>query len=169
MKKGFTLIELLVVVLIIGILASIALPQYTKAVEKARSTEAIQLLGDLARAQRIYQMGTGGYTNDMTQLDVEIPGISTTDSSLATTKNFNIQIKSANNATTLYAVAQRANNGTAVSSGDQQYAIILQLDENGTLSRCCTKTVPNAYACDAAANVTSTCKSIANNANGILK
>ena len=55
-KRGFTLIELLVVVLIIGILASIALPQYKKAVEKTRLAEALTTASSLRKAIDLYTL-----------------------------------------------------------------------------------------------------------------
>ena len=69
-KKAFTLIELLVVVLIIGILSAIALPQYNKAVEKARFAEAIMAVEAIARAQDLYKLANGNYTRDINDLDI---------------------------------------------------------------------------------------------------
>jgi len=75
MNKGFTLIELLVVVLIIGILSSIALPQYTKAVEKSRAAEARAFLADFVTGQTIYHMAAGQYAADADKnnMDVSLP------------------------------------------------------------------------------------------------
>ena len=83
MKKGFTLIELLVVVLIIGILSAMALPQYNKAVEKARATEAQMMIRDITLAIDRYIMQNGYPTSDQAasvlkqSFDIE-PATSTT-------------------------------------------------------------------------------------------
>ena len=72
-NKGFTLIELLVVVLIIGILASIALPQYQKTVEKSKATQALTLLNSLGQAQTAYRLSSGQAAEKFEELGVEIP------------------------------------------------------------------------------------------------
>ncbi len=114
---GFTLIELLVVVLIIGILAAVALPQYTKAVEKSRATEAMQILGDLATAESIYYMTNGSYTSNAGMLDLEFPNISAgaTNSNIISGKSYDITLSVDDTSKGFIATANR--NGGAYADG----------------------------------------------------
>lgn len=80
MKKGFTLIELLVVVLIIGILSAVALPQYTKAVNKARIAAVKPALKSLSDAWDVFWLSNGGNVSCgsaecLTLLDIEPPQV----------------------------------------------------------------------------------------------
>ena len=78
-RTGFTLIELLVVVLIMGILASVAMPQYFKSVEKSRSSEAASVLSGIAASQERYYMQKGAYlsgTGNLQNLDIGVNGLS---------------------------------------------------------------------------------------------
>ncbi len=95
-QRGFTLIELLVVVLIIGILSSVALPQYTNAVEKSRAGEALMMLKTLREQQAVCILANGeanictqginlgdywknASDNLFAAIDVELPGDADSD------------------------------------------------------------------------------------------
>jgi len=71
--KGFTLMELLVVVLIIGILASVALPQYQKAVVKSRSAQLYAAINALGKAMQSYALANGVWPENFDGLDIDFP------------------------------------------------------------------------------------------------
>ena len=83
-KNGFTLIELLVVVLIIGILAAVAIPQYQTAVDKARISTYLPVLKSIKDAQEVYFLAQGEYAINLTTFDIDPSNVC---SSIAGTQN----------------------------------------------------------------------------------
>lgn len=79
-RKGFTLVEVLIVVIIIGILASIGIPQFASSIEKAKGGECRAGLGHLQTAEKIYfaenetyysfTADSSGTSRDLSLLDI---------------------------------------------------------------------------------------------------
>ena len=73
LNQGFTLLELLVVVLIIGILAAIALPQYKLAVAKSKFAEVLLLTNNIKQQQEVFYLSNGYYATNCEVLNPELP------------------------------------------------------------------------------------------------
>lgn len=95
MKKGFTLLEMLTVVMIIGILTAIALPNYTRSLEKARATEAMNMVRSANDAVYAYAAERNKCPESFRKIMVSIPG--TQADTAVTGKHFVYRLNSATN------------------------------------------------------------------------
>ena len=91
-EGGFTLLELLVVVLIIGILAAVAVPQYQVAVNKTRVMGIITFMRAVDNAQQVYKIANGTYAENFDELDIDIPAGAEFDGTYAKFNGWRCQI-----------------------------------------------------------------------------
>lgn len=132
-RAGFTLIELLVVVLIVGILASIAIPQFFKVVEKSRVSEAMSLIGTIRSAQERYLASHGTYASQFTKLDISYNDTTATE---VTQKYFTATMTVGSNSSgyTYNMVVTRHTNDAAVSPRYGLYSIVVNIPTSPTPS-----------------------------------
>lgn len=96
-KKGMSLLEVLIVVLLVAGLASMAYPAYLSSVEKAKASEAVQLVGHTVSAQRQYFEENEVYADKFSDLSFEVKGRDVTvDGATATTANFTYTLGAGN-------------------------------------------------------------------------
>jgi len=72
--SGYTLMEILFVAVILGIVVSLVVPQYSRNIERVKAGDAVKILQALREAQEIYKFDNGVYAGDVNALEVSIPG-----------------------------------------------------------------------------------------------
>ena len=70
--RGFTLTEIMVTIIIVGVLASLALPRFGGVLERVRAAEGVQILTALLGAQKVYEAENGNYSAVLADLDISI-------------------------------------------------------------------------------------------------
>ena len=130
LKRGFTLLELLVVVLIIGIFAGIALPQYRLAVDKTKMTQLITFANSVKQAQQRYYLVNGSYADNWNDIDINLEGY--------TTDGHNLRKGILNDSTkSPYAVLNYQGNGLYFYGGSNYLTGILLITFYKTEGRSC--------------------------------
>ncbi|PCJ54589.1 MAG: prepilin-type cleavage/methylation domain-containing protein [Planctomycetota bacterium] len=71
-QSGFSLVELTIVVVILGVLATFAVPRFMSSVEKTKATEAFSYLANIESAQARYNAERGLYSDSTSKLDIDL-------------------------------------------------------------------------------------------------
>lgn len=119
-KAGFSLVELTIVVVILGILATFAVPRFMSSVEKTKASEAFSYLAQIEGAQARYNTEHGKYANRTSNLDID----------LDTPEHFSVSGVSSSNWETKWEMTLTRN---GASSGYGRYKVVF--NHNGYDSR----------------------------------
>ncbi|MHC4836816.1 MAG: type IV pilin protein [Planctomycetota bacterium] len=114
-KAGFSLVELTIVVVILGVLATFAVPRFMSSVEKTKASEAFSYAAQIEGAQARYNAETGRYANRISDLDIEIDN----------PENFSISGPYSSNWETKWEIKLTRN---GASSGYGRYTVVFDQD-----------------------------------------
>ena len=146
-KKGFTLIEIIIVIVILGVLATLALPKVTNQLESANAQEAIQTMGTInSLANSCHDLSSDLQQCDTAaKLGINLPS--------ATSRKFSYYSASSANLLRIGATRVGSSNGIVLclnSSGDSSYSLLGAVDnanpyyniinKSGKLSGNCSNT-----------------------------
>lgn len=129
-KKGFTLLEIIVVLIIIGIIATLGFSQYTRVIEKGRTSEGKSNLGTIRTMTVAHYQENGTYPdNDYINDVLDLP--TGTDNNCAAT-NTNYYFQYAIDSGTGEASAYRCTTNGKSPEADSAYTLSLTVDGTGS-------------------------------------